>query len=919
MRLKKCFLLLIYLFAIKTITAQTCTGSLGDAIVNITFGAGANYGAALPVATTSGFQYRQSPCPPDGTYSILNYTSGCWPNDVVWHSATDHTGNSNGYYMLVNATSAPSDFYIQTINGLCEGTSYQFAAWLLNMCSVRGISPNITFTIERTDGTILETYNTQDIPIINPVTWKQYGFYFTTPVGVSDVVLRMRNNAPGGVGNDLGLDDITFRPAGPAIKASITASKRDTIDICADNTSSFQLQATVENCYTASAYQWQISTDNGNTWSNIADANNDSYTRTQTPAGTFLYRLTVSETINLGITNCRVASNPITINVNALPVTTATNDGPACAGSTITLNATGGKGYNWTGANGFLANTSQPSITNTTIDNAGKYYVTVSSNQGCVSTDSTTVVLYSLPVADFTVKGSICEKNVVSFIDNTLSTGLPVTKWSWNFGDGTTGDGDKPTHIFAVTNNYKVSLQAQNDKDCKSTTVIKDIMVNPLPQPNFLLPAICLTDPFATFVNNSFISDNSGNQLLYNWNFGDINATLNNPNTSAQASPKHSYTSVGVYAVNLAVTSKDGCIKDSTQNFTVNGTKPTAKFNIDAATDFCSNKPIIISNASSVDFGSISKLEIYWDDINAPLEKITDSFPPSGKNYNYSYENFGNPLTKEFQLRYVVYSGISCANEIKVPVTIKASPQIQFNTFDKICAGDKPFMFTQASEINFLNGIGTYTGDGINAIGLFNPAAANEGKHIIRYTFLAANNCTAFAEQPIVIFNQPKVNAGTDRVMVTGGSVTLNATAVGNGLQYKWLPNTNIESNSVLQPKVSPVTDITYTIQATSADGCVTKDSVLVTVLKGIYIPSAFSPNGDGLNDSWYIPFLSAYEGAVLEVFNRYGQQVFYSKEKTVDWDGRFKGTLLLTGSYAWVLKFGNGKKTIAGMVTIIR
>ena len=142
--------------------------------------------------------------------------------------------------MLINASNQPSNFYIQTISGLCEGTTYQFAAWLLNMCSVTGINPNITFTIEKTDGTVLETYNTGDIPIINPVTWAQYGFYFTTPGAVSTVVIRMRNNSPGGVGNDLGLDDITFRPAGPAIKATIAGSTNDTTNICADNTSSFQ-------------------------------------------------------------------------------------------------------------------------------------------------------------------------------------------------------------------------------------------------------------------------------------------------------------------------------------------------------------------------------------------------------------------------------------------------------------------------------------------------------------------------------------------------------------------------------------------------------------------------------------------------------------------------------------------------------
>src|SRR5689334_20129022 len=102
-------------------SAQTCTGSLGDPIVNVTFGAGTNnFGPPLPSGTTSSLSYQAATCLGDGNYTITNYTSGCWPDDVVWHTASDHTGNPNGYYMLINASYNPSDFYIQTVSGLCE-------------------------------------------------------------------------------------------------------------------------------------------------------------------------------------------------------------------------------------------------------------------------------------------------------------------------------------------------------------------------------------------------------------------------------------------------------------------------------------------------------------------------------------------------------------------------------------------------------------------------------------------------------------------------------------------------------------------------------------------------------------------------------------------------------------------------------
>lgn len=166
----KFLLVVTFLFSLHFAQSQTCTGSLGDPIVNITFGSGATYGPPLPPGTTSALNFVAITCPPDGNYAILHYTSGCFASDVAWHTTTDHTGDSNGFFMLINASYQPSDFYIQTINGLCTGTTYQFAAWLINMCSITGTLPNITMTIEKTDGTILETYNTGDIPIINPVT-----------------------------------------------------------------------------------------------------------------------------------------------------------------------------------------------------------------------------------------------------------------------------------------------------------------------------------------------------------------------------------------------------------------------------------------------------------------------------------------------------------------------------------------------------------------------------------------------------------------------------------------------------------------------------------------------------------------------------------------------------------------------------
>lgn len=527
--------------------------------------------------------------------------------------------------------------------------------------------------------------------------------------------------------------------------------------------------------------------------------------------------------------------------------------------------------------------------------------------------------MYASPVATFGITSPLCEKNRISFSDQSIAFGQPLQKWNWNFGDGVTESINTPTHVFLKADSLKVSLSVENDKGCRSNLIQKDIQINPLPHPVFFMPAICLADPFATFINSPVIGDCSEAQFLYAWNFGDVNASPPNPNSFALQSPQHSYSNVGIYPVQLTVTSKNGCIKDSIKNFTVNGSQPVAIFTIDPAVNFCSNTHVTIINSATVNFGSISKVEIYWDFVNAPSIKITDSLPFSGKKYSHRYTEFGSPLTKEMQVRYMVYSGISCVDETTKKIIIKASPVIQFAPLSSICAGATPFLLSSLTEINALTGMGIYSGAGVNTVGVFDPKAATPGSHIIRYSFLAANNCMAFAEQPINVFEQPVVNAGPDRTMLKGGFIILNATAAGTGLQYQWTPKTAIENNLVVTPKVSPMLTITYTLKVISADGCSAKDEVMVTVLKDIFIPSAFSPNGDGINDKWSIPFIDSYSGASVQVFKKYGQKVFQSTEKSVSWDGKFNGKLLPVASYVWVLNPGSGRKLMYGSIMIVQ
>jgi gliding motility-associated-like protein len=414
------FLLSFLLFiANLCVKAQLCQGSLGDPLVYITFGSGSNPGAPLKAAAT-GYQYVSGDCPNDGFYTVRNSTSACFGN--TWHSlSADHTGNGNGYFMLVNASIQPSAFYVDTVRGLCGSSTYEFAAWVTNVilpgsCNGNSNQPNLSFTIERTDGTVLQSYNSGNIAPTGAPLWKQYGFFFTTPPAGSDIVLRIVNNAPGGCGNDLALDDITFRPCGPQLTPSITGETSRMVNICEGSTRLFNFTTSISAGFSNPVFQWQQRFNNG-PWFDITAANSSTYTASfmaTAAVGNYEYRLSVAEAGNLGSAQCRISSVPLSIVINANPVVSVSNNGPICEGAAIMLTAGGGTQYLWAGPNNYTANTASPVINNASLGQAGTYNVTVSNSIFCNTTGSTIVQVNPAPVA------------VVPFTDTAVCFGNSV-------------------------------------------------------------------------------------------------------------------------------------------------------------------------------------------------------------------------------------------------------------------------------------------------------------------------------------------------------------------------------------------------------------------------------------------------------------------------------------------------------------
>ena len=171
----------------------------------------------------------------------------------------------------------------------------------------------------------------------------------------------------------------------------------------------------------------------------------------------------------------------------------------------------------------------------------------------------------------------------------------------------------------------------------------------------------------------------------------------------------------------------------------------------------------------------------------------------------------------------------------------------------------------------------------------------------------------------VTVYPNPIIDMGADIATLENNIVTLKPQVSGGGLSFLWTPPKYLSSTTVQSPLAVPIESITYRLTVSAIGGCTATDTVHVKVLKQLNVPNVFSPNGDGINDTWIIRSLADYPGCTVEVFSRYGAPVFSSTGYSTPWDGTLKGSPLPVGTYYYIIDPKNGLPKITGNVTILK
>lgn len=548
-----------------------------------------------------------------------------------------------------------------------------------------------------------------------------------------------------------------------------------------------------------------------------------------------------------------------------------------------------------------------------------------------------------------------------------------INSFYWEFGDPGSGANNtsslqNPTHTFSAAGDYTIKLVTNRNQECSdSTTAI--VKVWPGFFPDFNAAGVCITNPilFNDQTTTAFGVVNS-----WTWDFGDAGSS----DVSTQQNPSWTYSATGTKNVRLIATNSKGCIDTITKQVNIIDKPPITLAFTD--TLICVPDAVQLQASGTGTFSWTPLTNI--TNPNTPTPTVN---PTTTTTYTVQLNDQGCTNTANVQVRVVTFVTLNempdtliCQTDhaqlhvqsdglryqwtpaaslndptLQNPIAISGNTELYTVTASigsctavrDIQVTASPYPVANAgpdtticyNEPAFLHA--THNGDSftwkplsslLNANTL-NPTAypADTTAYIFSSFYNDPNVCPKAGNDTVIVNVLPKIHAyaGRDTLVVVGQPVQLNAEG---GISYVWTPSTGLNNPNIQNPigtYGAEIDSVRYFVRVYNEAGCYDSTTVKVTVFKTtpyVFVPTAFTPNGDGLNDVIRPIAVGVERILYFRIFNRWGQMVFSTTTNGHGWDGRIGGTPQGSNVFVWMVSAIDyvGKPIfLKGTVTLIR
>lgn len=665
-------------------------------------------------------------------------------------------------------------------------------------------------------------------------------------------------------------------------------------------------------------------------------------TITAPASGTFPIKVTDGSGVTYTITSLASLPSCTTPTCNTINVSITTQSNVSCFNGnngSATLSSSGGTGaYSYTWSPGNLSGATQTSLT------AGIYTINVKDANNCPGTRTISITQPSIALT-----GSITSSTPANCGQNngaasvSASGGTPAYSYSWIPNGGTNNSSST-----LAAGNY--TLRITDSKGCNANVPVS---ITNTGGPSLTFSGITNVSCFGGNNGSATASSSGGTApYTYTWNPGNLSGATQSSLSAGNytISTRDASGCVGTNTINITQpasaltaninTSPTSCGSSSgSATVTANGGTPAYTYSWTSGQTTNTLNNLGVGNYSvtvtdskncTVTIGAIINSDSGPTISVASQTNVSCANPNSGAaeisatggtgSYTYTWIPAGGNNATATGLSAgsytIVVSDGTCDNITTLQITENNTFSVSVNSEPTICSGS-----VGSATVNVIGGTSPFTYNWSNG----NTTNVAQGLSSGNYTVTVTddNGCVKSATINIFSTNVPfLVDAGISVIIPSGGSTILNGSTNSN-TTFTWSPASSLDNPNSLTPVANPNQTTTYTLSVTDQNGCKSSDTVTVYLelpCGELYVPTAFSPNGDGQNDILYV-YGNCVSDLTFAIYDRWGEKIFETNTVNTGWDGTFKGKKLNPAVFAYYLKgIVDGKEVLQhGSITLVK